>query len=112
MIERRVLKNLLLLGALFIVLGTFSCATGPASGVLFSSVKFAGAVNASNEVSADVSAEGCQHQILMLFAAGDAGAGQIAKENNIRRIATVDHSALNVLSFLYRNYCTVVTVER
>ena len=106
------MKKLMYITMVLTTAATFSCATGPASGVLFSSIQFAGAANPSNEVEANESAEGCQHQILMIFAIGDAGAGQIAHENGIRRIATVDHSALNVLSFVYRNYCTIVTGER
>ncbi|HBS07029.1 MAG TPA: TRL-like family protein [Leptospiraceae bacterium] len=89
-----------------------ACVTGPSSGFLFSKTKFAGEINPSNEVSASVSAEGCQHQILGLVAIGEAGAGQIARDNDIRRIATVDHSSLNVLIMLYRNYCTIVTGEK
>ncbi|MEQ8353277.1 MAG: TRL-like family protein [Leptospiraceae bacterium] len=96
----------------FLLLAASACVTGPSSGFLFSKTTFAGEINPSNEVSADVSAEGCQHQVLGLIALGEAGAGQIARDNDIRRIATVDHSSLNILTVLYRNYCTIVTGEK
>jgi hypothetical protein len=41
---------------------------------------------------------------------GDAGAGSIAMKNNIKKIATIDHSTLSVMG-LYLNYCTIIRGE-
>lgn len=86
-----------------------NCAIGPVYGVLFSSTKFPGDINPANDVVAANTATGCAHQVLGLVAFGNASPGSIAQKNNIQRIATVDHSALNVAYFVYSRYCTIVS---
>jgi hypothetical protein len=106
------LIQITLLTFLFTFIG---CAIGPTHGILFTSTKFAGEFNANNDVKVTKSGEGCMHHILSLITFGNTGAGQVAKDNSIERIATVDHSTLSILSFsyysLYRNYCTIVSGE-
>lgn len=91
-----------------------NCATGPTHGILYTNTKFPGEFNPANDVRVTKTAEGCNHQILTLFTIGDSGAGTIAKENGIERIATIDHSTITVLDFfglvsVYRSYCTIVS---
>lgn len=88
-----------------------NCATGPTHGFLFTSNSFAGEFNPANDVKPVKTAEGCSHTILHLIAWGDAGVGEIAMENKIERISSVDHSTMSVFSILYKNYCTIVTGE-
>ena len=85
-----------------------SCSVGPVGGVLFVYNKFPGEFNTANDVPATKSGKSCNHKLLMLLSWGEAGAGQIAYDNQIRRIATIDHTTLNILSILYQTYCTVV----
>jgi hypothetical protein len=101
------LKIILLLALVF-----SNCAIGPTHGLfLFSANTFPGEYNPANDVKSVKTAEGCQHSILYLIAFGDAGAGSIAKNNKILRIASIDHSTISVFSVLYRSYCTIVTGE-
>jgi len=85
-----------------------SCTTGPVGGLLFTTTTFAGSVNPSNDVVVEKEATGCHHNVLGIVAWGDAGAGHIAYENKIKRIATIDHSHLSVLFLVYQEYCTIV----
>ncbi|MBK8395098.1 MAG: TRL-like family protein [Leptospiraceae bacterium] len=102
-------KTLLIL--LFLLFSS-NCAIGPTHGLfLFTSTKFPGEYNPANDVQAVKSAEGCSHSILYLFGFGNSGAGQIAKDNKILRIATIDHSTFSIFSIVYRNYCTIVSGE-
>ncbi len=87
------------------------CGVGPVGALLFTNNKFAGQVNPNNDVGTTRVGEGCMHQVLGLASWGNAGAGNIAQSNGISRIATIDHSALNVLMFVYSQYCTIVTGE-
>ncbi len=103
-------KTLILLFSTFII-GFYSCATGPTHGFIFTNNDFPGEFNPNNDVKAVKSAEGCQHAILGLVTLGDAGAGQVAKDNKIERIATIDHSTISFLTGIYRSYCTKVTGE-
>lgn len=97
--------------ALLIIAFTFvgGCAIGPVNGLLFTNNKFAGEFNPANDVAASKSAKGCIHYIAGGLAFGDASAGGIAKRNGITKIATVDHSTMNVLQIVYSSYCTIVT---
>jgi TRL-like protein family len=105
------MKNLTRLFIILLTLGLLNCATGPTHGALFTYNTFPGNFNPSNEVKVTKTASGCQHSVLFLFAFGSASAGQVASENGIQRIATIDHSTLSVLSLVYRNYCTIVSGE-
>lgn len=101
-------KIVILIAILFLS----NCAIGPTHGLfLFTSTKFPGEYNPANDVKSAKTAEGCSHSILYLIGFGNSGAGQIAKSNNISRIATIDHSTFSLFSVIYRNYCTIVTEE-
>jgi hypothetical protein len=89
----------------------FHCSIGPTHGILITANQFAGEFNPYNDVESKKSATGCQHNILTFIAFGDASAGQLAQNNHIERIATIDHSTVSVLLFIYSNYCTIVTGE-
>ncbi|TGN19002.1 TRL domain-containing protein [Leptospira idonii] len=84
---------------------------GPTHGALFSHTKFPGDFNPSNEVKSQRTAEGCTYTVLSLFSFGDSGAGKIAKENGIIRIASVDYKATIVYTTLFTKFCSVVTGE-
>lgn len=100
------IMNLLLV---FIFFMLCSCAVGPVSGLLFTSNKFAGEINTTNMVPPFVSATACQHSFLGLVSFGNAGAGEIANNKGIQRIATIDYSTFSIMQILYSRYCTIVT---
>ncbi|MDX1959012.1 MAG: TRL domain-containing protein [Leptospiraceae bacterium] len=92
------------------------CAVGPTHGVLFTSTEFPGQFNQNNDVNSTKTGKGCIHTVLSgLFAWGEAGAGMIAYKKGIKKLATIDHSTLSILSYdvihIYRNYCTIVSGE-
>lgn len=87
-----------------------NCAIGPVYGLVYTQSKFAGEFNPNNDVKVNKTAEGCSNSIFGIANWGKAGAGYIAYTNSIERIATIDHSTLNVLG-IYRNYCTIVSGE-
>jgi hypothetical protein len=95
---------IIIFGLLFI-----GCAIGPTHGLLYTNNKFAGDYNPANDVQGSKSAESCQHNILNLVAVGNSGVGELAMNNNIKRIATIDHSTLSILTLLYANHCTIIT---
>ena len=98
--------------ALLVTIGVgYGCAVGPVTGFLFTSNKFAGVANQNTSIGSSKTAEGCQHFILGLVAFGDAGAGSIANSNQIKKIATIDHSTLSVFTLVYNRYCTIVAGE-
>lgn len=88
-----------------------NCATGPQQGILVTTTTFPGEINPSNNVPIAKKAESCAHNVLYLVTWGNASVGQIALENKISRIATVDHSTFSVLGLVYSNYCTIVSGE-
>lgn len=88
-----------------------NCAVGPIHGVLFTSNSFPGEFNPANDVARKKKATGCTSHILGLVSFGNAGAGDIASENGITRIALIDHSTLGVLSIVFSQYCTIVEGE-
>lgn len=94
--------------AIGLMISTGQCAVGPVYGSLYTSTTFAGEVNPANDVVAQKTATGCHRNLIFLFTWGDAGAGDIANANGIKRIATIDHSTQNIL-YLYREYCTIVS---
>jgi hypothetical protein len=71
--------------------------------------QYAGETNAVSNIPATVSSMGCQHTVLKLFSVGNAGAGQIAYDKGIKRIASIDHHTISLLTFLYNRNCTIVT---
>jgi len=98
------------MGALMMGLG--ACAVGPVNGVLLTYTSFAGEYNPANNVVARKSGKSCEHVILGLVGYGTAGAGQIALDTGIQRIATIDHSTLSILNgVIYTSYCTIVWGE-
>ncbi|TGK22030.1 TRL-like family protein [Leptospira fluminis] len=102
--------NLLLCFAL--LFSTLNCASGPVSGLLYSKTGFPGTINEDPGVKRELRAEGCIHNFLTLISIGNAGAGEIAFQNGITRVALVDHSSLQILTVLYRNYCTIVVGDK
>jgi TRL-like protein family len=68
------------------------CAIGPTSGFIYTKNAFPGEFNSNNNVSVNKRAIDCQKSIFAIVAWGQAGAGRIAFENKIQRIATIDHS--------------------
>ncbi|TGK13152.1 TRL-like family protein [Leptospira fletcheri] len=89
-----------------------NCATGPVSGLLYSRIGFPGTINEDPNVKRELKGEGCIHNFLTLISIGNAGAGEIAFRNGITRVALVDHSSLQILTILYRNYCTIVVGDK
>ena len=77
-------------------------------GLLFTQNKFPGEFNQNNDVSPTKRAEGCLHHFSLLRW-GD-GSRKHCNENNIKKIATIDHSTLSVMG-LYLNYCTIIRGE-
>ncbi|TGK18980.1 TRL-like family protein [Leptospira fluminis] len=106
--KEKLLLCILVLGS-FVILS--NCAIGPVNGYIFTYNKFPGEINSSNNVPSMKKAEGCQRNILGLVTWGSAGAGQIAMDNHISRIATIDHSTAYFLFGIYRNYCTILAGE-
>ncbi|TGK31510.1 TRL-like family protein [Leptospira gomenensis] len=104
-------KNIILTTILGLCLLFSNCASGPVSGFIFTKTSFAGEFNASNDVDSVKKGEGCVHNVLHLFSWGKASAGRIAMENKIVKIATIDHSSISALGFVYKNYCTIVSGE-
>lgn len=86
-------------------------ANGPVHGNLVTVTSFAGEVNPYNDVEELKEAKGCQTNVLLLVNIGDAGAGQIAKENGISRIASIDYSSISVLTIIFNRFCTIVRGE-
>ena len=100
----------LILFSLTLLLAT-NCASGPVGGLLFSNIKYPGATNGA-DIKSNAQAEDCIYNVLGLFGFGNSGAGQIAKDNKISRIATIDYRSLNVLVGVFRMQCTVLTGEK
>lgn len=86
----------------------FSCAIAPTHGLLYTYTQFPGTFNPANDVLPIRKAEGCQYSILGLIAFGNSEAGAIARNHEIRRIATIDYSFLGILFPLYGKFCTIV----
>ena len=94
---------------LVIFLFLLNCATGPIHGLLFTNNKYAGETNAFSTIPATITSMGCQHTVLKLFSVGNAGAGQIAYDKGIKRISSIDHHTLSILTVIYNRNCTIVT---
>lgn len=109
------LQHIIAAGAIACMALGIQCAIGPQHGALYTSTKFAGDINPTNDVAALKTGEACMHYVLSLGAFGEAGAGDAAMAGGISRIATIDHSAFSVLSFhglgVYSQYCTIVAGE-
>lgn len=93
---------------LFLCLGLFhlNCAIAPTHGLVYTNVSFPGEFNSENDVLVRRTAEGCQIHLLGLVSLGDASPGSIARRNEIRRIATIDHRFTGILFPVYGKYCT------
>ncbi|WP_411821650.1 TRL domain-containing protein [Leptospira sp. 'Mane'] len=100
----------LVLFSLTLLLAT-NCASGPVGGLIYSNIKYPGTTNGT-DVKSTTQAEDCIYNVLGLVGVGNSGAGQIAKNNKIGRIATIDYHSLNVLIGVFRMQCTVVTGEK
>ncbi|WP_167884484.1 TRL domain-containing protein [Leptospira ilyithenensis] len=88
-----------------------NCASGPVGGLLYSDIKYPGTTNGT-DIKSNTQAERCIYNVLGIIGAGNSGAGQIAKDNKISRISTIDYRSLNVLVGVFRMQCTVVTGEK
>jgi hypothetical protein len=91
-----------------------ACASSPIKGKYYGGGSIYSAVN-FNERTSDAMlgskrGEGCATNILGIVATGDASAATVAKQAGITKIASVDGTASNILSF-YSKYCVVVTGE-
>lgn len=96
----------------FILLVSLShCAIGPTHGIIWTETRFPGEFNTENTIVAKRFGTGCLTSVLGLISLGDAGAGGVARENGISRIATIDHSFTAILFPLYGRYCTIVGGE-
>jgi len=104
----KILKIILFVQLFFLA---SSCAVGPVTGIIFTQTAFSGEFNPANDVKFQKEASSCMHQFLGLVTLGTAGAGKIALNNGIKRIALVDHSNLSVFQILYARYCTHVYGE-
>lgn len=91
-----------------LILFFLNCATSPVSGLVFTYTDFAGEMNKDNMIPASTKAEGCQYNLFGLIAVGNSGAGQIAYDKGIKRISSIDHSTLTVLTILFQKNCTIV----
>jgi hypothetical protein len=94
---------------LFSSLALGGCAVGPTHGLLWTDIEYPSQWNAQNSVPSLREAEGCQIQVFTLFTLGKAGAGEIAFQSGIRRIATIDQRFTGFLYPVYGRYCTIVT---
>ncbi|MCB1158067.1 MAG: TRL-like family protein [Leptospiraceae bacterium] len=92
-------------------IGISHCAIGPTHGLLFTSNSFAGEYNTNNDVEYKKEATGCQKMILGIVSFGDAQAGSVAKANNITRIASIDYSTMSIFTYLYSDFCVIVSGE-
>ncbi len=102
-------RKILTIAALFLSAALSSCAIGPVNGVLFTRTRFPGQLNSADDVPPAKQATGCMHEVLGTVAWGDASAGSIAMDNQIQKIAIIDHSTMSILSGVYSNFCTIVT---
>lgn len=96
---------------ILIIFTLLNCAVGPTNGIIYTSNTFPGEFNPGNDVIVTKRAMSCQKSILGLFAWGDAGAGKIAYDNKILKIASIDHYTASAFIFFYRSYCTIVSGE-
>lgn len=88
-----------------------NCAIGPVNGFIFTTNRFAGQFQSTNDVKFEKEASSCMHQFFGLVALGTAGIGKTAKDGGIKRIALVDHSTTSILFLVYGRYCTYVYGE-
>jgi hypothetical protein len=105
------LKYFHLIFVIALSLSISHCAFGPTHGVIWTETKFPGEFNTENTIVAKRFGKGCLTSVLGLISLGDAGAGSVARENGISRIATIDHSFTALLFPLYGRYCTIVGGE-
>ncbi|MDV6236505.1 TRL-like family protein [Leptospira ellisii] len=105
------MKKIIILIVVSLGLFLSNCvAVGPQQGAIVTATTFPGEINKSNNVASVKKAEGCTNTILHLVSWGSAAAGQVALDNKITRIASIDHSAFSVLG-IYKSYCTIVSGE-
>ena len=104
------LKKYILIALLFLLPGCVSIREVPYFGLLYSNHRFAGNYLLTNDVKPARKERSCMRMILGLVAYGEAGAGKIAADRGIMRIAYVDHEFFNIF-FFYMRYCTVVYGE-
>jgi hypothetical protein len=94
-----------------VVLSFGNCAIGPTHGFIWTDTRFPGEFNTENNIQSKKFGKGCLVNILGLVSFGNAGAGRVARENGISKIASIDHSFTGVLYPIYGRYCTIVGGE-
>ena len=104
------MKIILLIILLFFQSGCVSINEVPYAGILYSNHKFAGNYLLTNNVKPLKAERSCLRMYLGLVAVGEAGAGKIAAERGINKIAWIDHEFFNIF-FFFARYCTIVYGE-
>jgi hypothetical protein len=108
------MKKIVLVTLALAGLALAGCASTPikgkntGGGSLYSDVQFN--ERASDNMVGGKRGESCASNVLGIIATGDASAATAAKSAGITKIATVDGTATNVLSF-WAKYCVVVSGE-
>lgn len=82
----------------------------PHESVIYNNMRIDGDFNPANSAKAIISGRGCIRMVIGMAAWGDAGAGRIAYDSGIKRIARIDHHYFSVLG-VYNSYCTIVYGE-
>ncbi len=108
------MKSLVRIISLFAIIslpyGCISTNEIPYPGLIYSHQKYPGSFAAANDVKAEIKAKGCSRMILGLVSYGEAGAGNIAQDAGIKKIAWVDYEFFNIF-YIYTTYCTIVYGE-
>ena len=99
---KKALLALALAGMLFLA----GCATYIPAGGLFVDGKSGVGIN--NGVAASKTGKACMNSVLGLVAYGDATMESAMRNGNIKKVATVNYEAKNILG-IYGTYCLVVT---
>ncbi|MBX7056619.1 MAG: TRL-like family protein [Leptospirales bacterium] len=105
------LRALPFLFSVSLLAGCVNSAEIPNTSLIYNNFHLDGEFNRNNSAQPVVRARGCLKMIGIFVAWGDAGAGHIASENGIRRIARIDFSYFSVLG-VYHAYCTDVYGEK
>ncbi len=103
-------RRLLVCCAVLAFAGCANWAEVPHESVLYNNMRIDGDFNPTSSAKATLSGRGCIRMVIGMAAWGDAGAGRIAHDNGIKRIAWIDHHYFSVLG-VYNVYCTVVYGE-
>ena len=81
----------------------------PVGGFIFTKVGWDGGVS-NPEVKEEKTGQACAVGLFGIFAFGDASITTAKKNEDITKVATVDHDSTSVY-FLFSRYCIIVTGE-